>query len=481
MWNLIKDNGFAKFSSPIHDIDPNKVNRDFLEFQKNANHRQVVLNLERHPSASFEFRTIDIENLYQAFLKIKSNSMGCDLIPMKFLKIIFPLVDSVILHVINTMIMSSEFPKLWKIARVVPIAINNDKNSLRPISVLPCISKIAENVLKSQIINYTDKYSPIADFQSGFRDNHSCTSLLISLTDSIRMGLNFNMHPVLVSLDLTKAFDRINHNNLINKLNKMFQFEPTAWRLLLSYLSDRMQFVSINNQNSDVMPTNMGVPQGSILGPLLFILYLNDVINVVDSSCCKTFAYADDVQLLFTKTVVTLKDYEDQINVNIARILKWLDDNDLSINQNKTQAILFKRHRRCPTDQLNLFIGSHPISQAAEINCLGIIIDDALTFESHIRWITSKTNFQLKKLYNSCIFLPFHIKRQVAHALLISKITYGIEVYSGTDSTHKHSIKMLFNKVVRYLYNVPIRDHISDHMRGFLGCSFEDFLSYKLL
>lgn len=220
--------------------------------------------------------------------------MGLDDISIKFFKVIFLFISDVILSFVNSILIVYNFPSKWKIAGVVPIPKKkavDGPDDLRPIPILLALSKV---VLKHQISTFID--NTISMSQYAFRNVLSPTSLLLCVTDQIRSDMN--RMSILVSMDLSKAFNSIKFDRMILKLSP--ELNRSACRFVMSYLRGRSQYVVVNGTASTILSLHSGVPQGSVLGPLLFILYFNDFANVVSSPSCRSFICADDVYLLFS-------------------------------------------------------------------------------------------------------------------------------------------------------------------------------------
>lgn len=480
LWRVLKGSGCVGNDDVVLDDDVEAINAFFVSGGAD-DHEDVDFDNFYDSDDCFSFRCVSEIELLEALNKVKSRSVGIDNISIHFIKLVFPFISGLILHLINYILTTSVFPVAWKTARVVPIPksrVVHGSEDLRPISILPALSKVVEHLLRNQILESTS--ITIYESQYAFRQGFNTTSLLLELTDSIRRNINDDRLSVLVSLDLSKAFNSINYARLIMKLRNECKFSKSACRLILSYLSGRSQFVVLNGVESDTLSLHSGVPQGSVLGPLLFILYINDLPLFTNSRACKTFLFADDVFLLFNGNRVFSDILENSINSCLDRVLQWTTVNSLAINSSKTKAIMFGPTNRFFLD-LNIFLGEEEIEFVSHHRCLGVVLDCKLSFKSHIDALVGKVWGSLRKIYCTHIFLPFHVKRRLAQALLMSQVLYGLEVVSCTIGTNFTRLKRIVNNIVRFVYNVRRWDHISDYVQRFLGCSFEDFVKYRSL
>lgn len=332
IWRVLKGN-FSSDNASLSDFEVNDINNYFVNSSTSDSVGYPDLDMFDDDISSFAFRCISDDELFAALCKVKSKSVGVDGISIRFLRIIFPYVSHLLVHHVNSILTYSIFPIAWKTARVVPIPksrIVHGLDDLRPISILPALSKVVEHILSDQMQSFVCR--DIISSQYAFRRGHSTTSLLLNLTDNIRCNINERKISALISLDLTKAFNSINFLTLINKLRVKFNFSRSACKLIFSYVSERYQFVELEGVHSDILPLFSGVPQGSVLGPLLFILYMNDLTEHIDASLCRTFLFADDIFLLFSSYRDNVDVLEANVNYNLERFEQWSSANSLRIN-----------------------------------------------------------------------------------------------------------------------------------------------------
>jgi len=238
------------------------------------------------------------EEVVTAISRVKSNALGLDGISLKFLKLLLPAVTPCITHIFNTILSKSIFPRVWKVSRVLPFPKKrnpSERSDYRPIRILPSLSKAIELLMRDQIVQFLDRHKLLNEFQSGFRPAHGTTTALLKISDDVQMARERRLVSILLLLDFSKAFDSVIHSLLCAKLSGLYRFGASAVNLVKSYLSYRYQAVWANNILSDSVPLLRGVAQGSVLGPLLFSLFIND--HPLSVRFCNHHMYADDVQL----------------------------------------------------------------------------------------------------------------------------------------------------------------------------------------
>ncbi|MEO1917133.1 MAG: reverse transcriptase family protein, partial [Candidatus Thioglobus sp.] len=321
-------------------------------------------------------------------------------------------------EICNLSIRLSTFPDKCKIAKLKPLFKKGSKTeakNYRPISLLPLISKIVEKVIYDQTQNFLDKNEILYKYQSGFRSNHSTNSCLSYLSNKVLTSFDQGMLTGMILIDLQKAFDTIDHEILLQKM-KYLGFSAATIKWFESYLENRIFKVNVGDEYSNPGDLSCGVPQGSILGPLLFLLYVNDMPLSVS---CDLLLYADDSCLVYTGKDVD--EIETQLNNDFNSICDWFVDNKLSIHfgEDKTKSIIFGSKQKLRSlKELDIRRGNVKIKQHSEVTYLGCVLDGALSGEAMATHALGKINGKLKFLYRNQNYLCYSLRRLLCNALI---------------------------------------------------------------
>jgi len=305
---------------------------------------------------------VDSTEVVKIIKSLKNASAGSDGVHAKIVKESYALYIEPLVHILNLSIRQGFFPNSMKIAKVVPLYKSGDAIKLsnyRPVSILPLFSKILERLMYNRLMSFIDKHKLLYKYQFGFRKNHSANMALILLVDKIASAIEKGEVVLGIFLDFQKAFDTVNHNILLQKLNK-YGIRRTAHLWLKDYLNQRQQYVSFVNTESDKTMIRCGVPQGSILGPLLFLLYINDLVNT--SQTLMPILFADDTNIFLSGK--SLQDMINTMNNELEKIVEWLKANKLSLNVKKTHYMVF-RSQRC-----------HNLNANSSLTINGVVIEN---------------------------------------------------------------------------------------------------------
>ena len=326
----------------------------------------------------------------------------------------------------------------------------------RPVSLLCIISKVLERAIYVQLYDYLKSNQLFYEFQSGFRKSYSTDTCLINLMDHIRQLTFKGQYVGMVLLDLQKAFDTVDHEILCNKLEAM-GINNTKW--FKSYLGDRKQIVVANGTPSEPGTVSCGVPQGSILGPLLFLCYVNDMSLSVR---CKLLLYADDSALIVSGT--DPQSIADELSKELESCRQWLMDNKLSLHLGKTESILFGSKRKLKkVESFDVKCGDITIKHVTSVKYLGVQIDNDLGGNSIVKGIISKVNSRVKFLYKYKDLLNFESRKTLCSALIQCLFDYSCSSwYPGINKDLKDKLQVAQNKVIRFILNLDNRAHIGN-------------------
>ena len=368
---------FSNIGSKLADkIFPSKY--DHLHYLKSSN-----------PVSLFIKPTSKTEILNLIYSLNNSKSSGPFSIPTDIFKMTGNIMASPLTEIINLSFSTGIYPNNLKIAKIIHVFKNKGSNlqcnNYRPISLLSNINKIFEKLMYTRLYNFLDIHNCIYNLQFGFREKHSTNHALFSITEKIREALDNNNFACGIFIDLQKAFDTVDHNILLKKLNH-YGIRGVANDWFNSYLSNRSQFVSIYGFKSKTKNISIGVPQGSVLGPLLFLIYINDLNVAINYAIVHHFA--DDTNLLITGK--SLKSIKKHTNIDLKLLCNWLKANKISLNSSKTEAILFRHPNKKIDYDLKLKIDGKRIFLTNSVKYLGIHLDPHLNFKHHIHELSMK-------------------------------------------------------------------------------------------
>lgn len=479
LWNNVKKLGLTKKSHTTSSIDhPADAINDF--FCSNFTAPDSTATGTNSDPTSFRFSEIQDFEIINAAFAIKSNAMGIDEIPIKFIRILLPFALPVLSHLFNSIIYSSVFPSCWKKTKVIPIEKKSGNKviaNLRPISLLCSCSKILEKLLHKQISVYTNRMNFLHKFQSGFRSRHSTETALIKVHDDIARAMDKKLVTVLLLLDFSKAFDRVSHGRLINKLITQFNFSTSAAKLIQNYLSGRSQAVFVKDGLSTFHPILSGVPQGSILGPLLFSLFINDLPCTLDHSNIHLFA--DDVQIyLSTDRNSNLDAIVRKLNHDLSKVYRWSQVNLLALNADKTKGLLISRSAEIVPEP-DIFINNDRINFVERAVNLGMIFSNDFDWSTQINSQCGKIYAALKQLSLTTRHFEITTKIRLFKSLILPHFTYGCFIYSNATNLALGRLRVALNACVRYVYSLSRYSRVSHLQKTLIGCPFENFYKYQ--
>lgn len=416
-------------------------------------------------SSTFSFRPVDSVTVYKLLLSIKSRAVASDGISAAMLRLLVPHVLPYLSHLVNSCIYEGVFPESWKSSVVIPIPKKSKVLSfddLRPISILPVMSKILEKIMYEQITEHLELYDILPPCQSGFRRNYSCTTALLRVLDDIIGARDNNYLSILILLDFTKAFDTINHVALLGVL-RYIGFSSGAVGFLESYLCGRKQSVKLSFYDYSLpLSIDRGVPQGSILGPLLFSIYTCELHKYVNHSSVSM--YADDTQLYKSFPINDLDSALNGLNADLESVSKFAKSHSLKLNSAKTTVLLFgsNNHVAVCGDRVNLTMDGSPLVVSPSATYLGVDIDNTFRFRLYVSKLIKNACYKLKILYPYRNLFSLGLKAKLCESLVLSIFNYASPVYGPClDVADKARIQRIQNSCLRYVFGIRKFDRIS--------------------
>jgi len=400
-----------------------------------------------HPTNSLEIEA-EIRQLKD------KKTPGGDGITSEVMKVIGTLVSGPLAFLINECFTQGVFPKVFKTSTVTPLYKTGDRTKIinyRPLSLTSTISKIMEKLIKSRIMKFLNKYKIVSDRQFGFKQDSSTTDAMALLAKSVYEGLDNGETTVCIFADLAKAFDTVHHDTLLSKLEAI-GIRGMPLQLFGSYLQQRFQCVKIEDVYSSYLETTYGVPQGTVLGPVLFVIYVNDLFSLDIQG--EFVAFADDTAILYRrKTVWNV--LRSIIEKDLELINGWFCNNKLTLNAEKTRFIYFNAKTNI-AQPLRLKIksscGEKMIYSTDVIKYLGVHLDENMRWNHHVESICKKLRSLLYKFKQLKLYLPVKTLMMIYYALVESHITYGIVVWGGLAKTILKPALVLQKRFLKIIY-----------------------------
>ena len=457
---------FVKIGPKLASKIPN-TNRNFSHLNSTKNLNSIYLK----PTDEDEVKKI-ISSLDS------KKSIGPNSIPIIILKQHKDILSIPISILINQSFEKGVFPDICKIAKVIPIYKKGDEtisSNYRPISLLPIFSKIFEKCMYTRIYSFLTKFNLIYEKQFGFRKHYSTNHAFSSLIETIKNYLDSGNFVCGIFIDLQKAFDTVDHKILLNKLwSYGIRGNANAW--LKSFLINRKQFVSINGFTSESKLIECGVPQGSTLGPLLFLIYLNDMNKIFQNLIVHHFA--DDTNLIFASK--KLKTIENIVNFELKLLVEWLKRNKLSLNESKTEVIIF-HHQNKNIENISIKLNKIKLKIVKNVKYLGVNIDETLSWNKQIEDVKlkiSKANGILSKLRH---YVPQKICLSIYYSLFYSYLSYCCLAWSFSSKTNLENIFKLQKKCLRIITFSDFNAHTEPIFKSLEILKLEDIIYSEIL
>ena len=431
---------------------------------------------DKLPNTIF-LKPVSQDEIVKLVKSLKNTAPGHDDMTADILKLSLNHTVDALVHLCNLSLLQGVFPSELKMANVLPLYKASDSmsfNNYRPVSLLSTLSKVFEKIMYNRLLDFLEKHDILFKYQFGFRKKHSAYMALMVLTDKIIKCMENGESVIGIFLDFSKAFDTVDHGILLTKLYH-YGIRGNALDWFSSYLSDRQQYVTYNGVSSSPKSITCGVPQGSILGPLLFLIYINDLAKICTHTFCIMFA--DDSNMFHSGT--NIEQMQNILNTELAKISKWLKVNKLSLNIDKTHFMLFKGHRHKDYN-IEIYIDGKRISEVNQSKFLGVLIDNKLKWNHHISLIASKISRGIGLMIKARNFLNKSTLTNLYYSFIYPYFIYCNHIWGSAYATHLKKLIVLQKKVVRIICRKNPRSHTDPLFREMGILKLTDINKYLL-
>ena len=485
MWSKIRRYGMAsKPAKSAAELD-SAVADHFNEYFAGVGQRisddlkreasaDLPLRLPRVVSGAFRVQCITLSELSLALQRMSSSkAVGPDSVPLSLLRECFAVIGPHLLHVVNHSLASGRVPAVWKLATVVPLHKGGEltePSNFRPISVLSVVGKLVERVVCTQLLEYVTTHHILVDSQYAYRPQHSTEDAVIDIVSHAIANMDSSMVTSITSTDLSKAFDCVDRPALLAKL-ECYGISP-HW--FADYFADRRQTVKGGQASS--LEVRFGVIQGSIVGPLMFLLFTNDIQCYLSESC-KIVSYADDTQLIHSALPSTsgLAGLRSRVELDLAAISQWFHCNGLKINPSKTEFIVLgtPAHTRKVTG-MSITFGDVQLLPSDSVKILGVHLDRNLSWQVHTGKITQRCFGSLVTINKLRHVLPKTTIKTLVESLVFPHIRYCLPAWAPATALQRKRVDKVINFAVRIVTGKRKTDHVTESRKGLGWLSFDE-------
>ena len=435
------------------------------------------------------FSPISINDLSAIARKMSSKSCSLDPLPASLLLGQFDVLLPTICKIVNLSLETGVIPSSLKVAVLKPLLKKSSLNhevlgNYRPISNLKNVSKIIEKVVSLQLNDYLSLNNLHEPLQSAYKTFHSCETALLRVQNDILHSIDNRSCVAMLLLDLSAAFDTVDHHILLNRLHTKFGISGIALRWFESYLTDRLQFVSIDDFSSEALQLNCGVPQGSVLGPLLYLLYTSPVADILRQHKMSFHLYADDTQLYIPFSCnddLSLNDSMILIENCLSDIDAWMTTNKLKLNKDKTEFLLFSSKHSPQLTLPSLQFGSDVITPSTHARNIGVIFDTHLTMVRHVNSICKSSFFHLRNIGKIRKYISLKTTETLVHAFISSKLDNCNSLLFGLPNKVLNKLQSVQNAAARIITLSHKHEHITPILVNLHWLPIESRIKYKIL
>jgi len=418
-----------------------------------------------------EFELCTQDEVMKVISSGQSKYCSLDPVPTDILKELLPDIIPFVTNMCNASMQQGTLPISQRHALVTPRlkktdADPSDAMNYRPISNLSFMSKVVERLVCRQLVSFLEKHGLLPSLQSAYRRGHSTETAVLKIICDILLATDHAEVTLLGLLDLSAAFDTVDHEILLARLSTSFGIRSSALSWIKSFLLSRTQTVLFAGQRSKCSPVSCGVPQGSVLGPILFLLYTVDVIEIARHHGLGVHSYADDTQLYLHTPATSLAEQSVKITTCISEINVWMASNRLKLNTNKTQFMCAGTRQQLSKVSANsILLDGASIELSDEVMLLGVVVDCELTFAPYIKRLAARCFYQLRQLRTIRRTLTISAAKTLVHAVIISRLDYCNSVLIGVADVHLKRLQLVLNAAARLVIRKRKFDHITATLR----------------
>jgi hypothetical protein len=447
--------------------------------------------LPPNPPTLSEFHAQSMDNIYTIISKCAPKTCSLDAVPTSLLKdqVILRTVIPIITSIINQSLASGIVPSAFKKAQVTPLLkkVGSDVNNLknyRPVSNIPFIGKVLEKVVAKQLSLHLQLYNLGDDLQSAYRRGCSTETALLKIKADMDLMLDQGHDVLLVTLDLSAAFDTIDHNILLHRLQHYVGLNGTALEWIRSYLQDRTQAVHIDGSVSEQVSLSIGVPQGSVLGPLLFLVYILPLKDLISRHSIIRHGFADDTQLycpLSRRDAAARSDVVHKMEACVSDVRVWMGRNKLKLNDDKTECLVISSKNSKSVQDVNIHIGDSIIAPTSSLRNLGATLDKDLSMQAQVNKVVKSVYFHLRRISMIRKYLTQEACASVIHATVTSRLDFHNGLLAGLAEKQLSRLQVAQNHAARLLTCTHMRAHITPVLSHLHWLPVKQRVSYKVL
>ena len=430
------------------------------------------------------FKSVTLTDISALVTKMKPSSCSSDVLPCRLFVKVFDVIGPWVTKMVNLSLSTGVFPSTFKHAIVEPLLKKTGLDptvlsNFRPISKLPLLSKILEKVVSEQLSLFLDQGNIHETFQSGFRKLHSTETALLKVSSDIMMSADSGKCTVLVLLDLSSAFDTVDHQILLRRLRDEVGLSGSVLHWFSSYLSGRSFSVTVNQIRSESADLLCGVPQGSVLSPVLFLLYLIPLGKIIQGFPDVSYhMFADDIQLYCSFKPTELQRLSSLVQC-LVEIKHWLSDNTLQLNEDKTETLVIAPDDSIPG--INQYLGDLGQSVKPSLRNLGVVFDKDMSLVQHCKQLTKNCFFQLRNISKLRKMVSQNDLELITHAFVSSRLDYCNSLFSCLNKKELSRLQLVQNSAARVLTRTNRRTHITPILKALHWLPVSSRINFKIL